>query len=246
RVKGQSCPACSDRAIYPGYNDLGTIFPDLVSEWDYEHNKGLTPDRILASSMRPVFWKDFYGHVWRAKISDRVKGTGCPYCTANRNYILKLKTITYYARLSGLSARFLDDRIIGIPLEVYIPEKKVAIEFCGSRFSSGPIWMKESAKNWLCLKNRIKLFRVIPPGENGFDNCVCIKLPQDNIMNFKAALRSVFRISNIRADIDIERDISAINDTELMGGTDNEEIDDKDYTTGTWNTTMACNMLPGL
>ena len=246
RVKGQTCPACSDRSVYPGFNDLATIFPDLVSEWDYEHNKGLTPDKILASSMRPVFWKDFYGHVWRAKISDRVKGAGCPYCTANRNYVFKLKIITYYSRLVGYSTRFLDDRMIGIPIEVYIPEKKVGIEFCGSRFNCGSIWMKESAKNWLCLKNGIKLFRIIPPEENGFDNCVCIKLPQDNIMNFKTALRTIFRISKIRADIDIERDIAAIHDTELMGENDDEEPDDKDYTTGTWNTTMACNMLPGL
>ena len=31
-----------------------------------------------------------------------------------------------------------------------------------------------------------------------------------------------------------------------MGATEKAEPDDKDYTTGTWNTTMARNMQPGL
>ena len=167
-------------------------------------------------------------------------------CITGRNYILKLKIITYYSRKAGFSVRFLDDRIIGIPLEVYIPEKKIAIEFCGSRLSCGTIWMKESTKNLLCLKNGIKMFRIMPPEEKGFDTCICFIMPQDNLMNFEKALRTVFKIARIKSDINIERDISAIHDTELMGGNDDEEPNDKDYTTGTWNTTMACNMLPGL
>ena len=106
--------------------------------------------------------------------------------------------------------------------------------------------MKESNKNLLCLKNEIKMFRIMPPEEKGFETCTCFIMPQDNIMNFGKALRTVFRIAGIKADINIERDITAIYDTELMGDNYYEEFNDKDCTTGTWNTTMAGNMLPGL
>ena len=246
RVKGQSCPACADRVVNPGFNDLATICPELAAEWDFEHNKGLTPDKILASSMRSVFWKDYYGHVWRAKISDRVAGAECPYCRADRNYVFKLRVIAYYAKLAGYTVYYMCDNVIGLPIEIYILEKKIAIEFCGSKFDSGEIWRKENAKNWLCIKAGIKLFRIIPPGEKGFDNCICISLPEDNIMNYEIAIKTVFKIAKIKADINVERDISAINDTEIIGGTDDEEPDDKSRITDTWHSTLARNMLPGV
>ena len=36
RVKGSSCPVCSDRVVVAGVNDLATTDPELISEWDYQ------------------------------------------------------------------------------------------------------------------------------------------------------------------------------------------------------------------
>ncbi|MCR4993241.1 MAG: hypothetical protein K6A45_09380, partial [Lachnospiraceae bacterium] len=90
----------------------------------------------------------------------------------------------------------------------------------------------------------IKLIRVIPPGQKEFDNCICITLTEDTIHSYKYALRHILRIIGIIADIDIERDTEAINGTVLTEGVHDEESYDKDNTTGTWNTTLAGNMLP--
>ena len=245
RIKGHNpCPSCADLAVNPGFNDLETVCPELTSEWDYERNKGLTPDKILASSMKPVFWKDYYGHQWWAKISNRMAGEGCPYCSRDNYYLFKLKSIAYYVNMGGLSILFRDSSEIGIPLELYIPEKKVAIEFYGTKFENGEIRQFENGKNWACLNAGIKLIRVIPPRQKEFDNCICITLTEDTIHSYKYALRHILRIIGIKANIDIERDLEAINGTVLTEGVHDEEFDDENNTTGTWNTVMAGNMLP--
>ena len=68
--------------------------------------------------------------------------------------------------------------------------------------------------------------------------------PICTIHSYKYALRHIFRIIGIKANIDIERDLEAINGTVLMEGVHDEEFDDENNTTGTWNTALAGNMLP--
>ena len=36
--KSKDCPYCTNRKVLKGYNDLGTLFPKLAEEWDYEKN----------------------------------------------------------------------------------------------------------------------------------------------------------------------------------------------------------------
>ena len=46
RVKGTVCPVCADRAVMTGYNDLAMTDTHLLSEWDYEKNKDISPISI--------------------------------------------------------------------------------------------------------------------------------------------------------------------------------------------------------
>ena len=41
RVNGRGCPYLSKppKAIFPGFNDLATINPELAKEWNYDKNK---------------------------------------------------------------------------------------------------------------------------------------------------------------------------------------------------------------
>jgi hypothetical protein len=45
------CPVFADRAVLSGYNDLATTDAHLLSEWDYEKNKDISPESISRSSM---------------------------------------------------------------------------------------------------------------------------------------------------------------------------------------------------
>ena len=81
RSSGNGCPYCSGQKILKGSNDLQTVNPILAKEWNYEKNKGLTPEDVMPSSTKKVWWKCSQGHEWEATIGSRNSGNGCPYCS---------------------------------------------------------------------------------------------------------------------------------------------------------------------
>ena len=61
-----------------GVNDLATVMPELVKEWDYNKNT-IGPENYLPKSGKKVWWKcQTCGHEWEAVIRNRTKGHGCP------------------------------------------------------------------------------------------------------------------------------------------------------------------------
>lgn len=85
RVKGTKCPVCAGMKLLTGYNDLATVAPHLLGEWDYEKNES-NPDRVLSGSHKKVWWICDKGHEYLATPGKRVDGTGCPYC-ANKKVL---------------------------------------------------------------------------------------------------------------------------------------------------------------
>jgi hypothetical protein len=85
RFKGGGCPYCQGRKLLTGFNDLSTIYPELVTEWDYQQNQ-INPSNILPSSKLDVSWICSYRHCWQAPVNRRVRvGSKCPYCYGNWN-----------------------------------------------------------------------------------------------------------------------------------------------------------------
>lgn len=85
RYLGSGCPYCARHNVIRGVNDLATIFPELLDEWDYETNKDVIPHNILPYSSKRVYWKcKKCGGKWDAIIRSRSKGAGCPYCSGRR------------------------------------------------------------------------------------------------------------------------------------------------------------------
>ena len=97
------CPFCaSNHKSVCIHNSIVTTHPHLLTEWDYEKNEGLLPEKLIAGSAQRVWWKCpktcSYGceHRWEARINDRVRGeTGCPYCCIQRQKFCIHQTITY-------------------------------------------------------------------------------------------------------------------------------------------------------
>ncbi|MBQ3803178.1 MAG: zinc-ribbon domain-containing protein [Oscillospiraceae bacterium] len=78
------CPLCSGKVIVRGVNDLPTVLPELMLEWDYEHNSEVEPTTVGRGSHESVYWKcKECSYVWQAQIYNRANGKGCP-CCANR------------------------------------------------------------------------------------------------------------------------------------------------------------------
>lgn len=54
---------------------------ELLQEWNYARNDGLTPDDVASGSSRKVWWIDRLGHEWQQDVHSRtVMGRGCPVC----------------------------------------------------------------------------------------------------------------------------------------------------------------------
>ena len=86
RNKNCGCPFCTGHRLLSGYNDLSTVAPELLKEWDYKKNT-ILPSSITAHSAQKVWWKCEYGHSYSARVSNRVDlGRGCPIC-ANKTII---------------------------------------------------------------------------------------------------------------------------------------------------------------
>ena len=154
RVKGTVCPVCADRTVLAGYNDLATTDRKLLAEWDYEKNS-LLPTQVSRRSMKRVWWKCSLGHSWKAKISDRtIIGEKCTVCEKEYRSVFPGLAVAYYANQKGLKVQLGSDKLLGIPLETYIPSEKLAIEF-----TNGSEHM-EVLKSHLCKQRNIKLVKL--------------------------------------------------------------------------------------
>ena len=84
RSHGSGCPVCANRAVAPGQNDLASAAPLLAAEWHPTRNGTLTPGAVLAGTHQSAWWRCPKGHEWQARVSSRVAGSGCPYCTGKK------------------------------------------------------------------------------------------------------------------------------------------------------------------
>ena len=65
-------------------NSIAKRNPELIEEWDDEKNQKLSPETTSYGSDTKVWWIcKICGYNWRATVSSRANGTGCP-CCANK------------------------------------------------------------------------------------------------------------------------------------------------------------------
>ena len=82
RSMQHGCPYCMGKRVLKGFNDLITLYPNLVNEyWDYDKNHEIAdPSNCGKGSNKKVWWKCNKGHEWQATIASFVKTGRCPYC----------------------------------------------------------------------------------------------------------------------------------------------------------------------
>ncbi|MFR6522755.1 MAG: zinc-ribbon domain-containing protein [Lachnospiraceae bacterium] len=95
RNNGNDCPYLTGQAIWPGFNDLTTVNPELACQWHPTKNGDLKPTQVTANTTKKVWWISPYDvpmnypvkflrgkhfdFEWEAMISSRNKGAGCPF-----------------------------------------------------------------------------------------------------------------------------------------------------------------------
>lgn len=81
RSRGNGCPICAGKKVLIGYNDLKTVYPHLIPEFDSEKNH-ILPHNVYAGGQKKYWWKCSQGHSYQTSIHNRgVVKTGCPICS---------------------------------------------------------------------------------------------------------------------------------------------------------------------
>ena len=191
-VKGTVCPVCAEREVLAGYNDLATTDSQLLSEWDYEQNK-LKPTEVSRTSAKRAWWKCRHGHSWSMKINERtILNKGCRFCEQGYLSLFPALAVSYYSNRKGLKAELGSDRLLGVPLETYIPSEKLAIE-SGSADEN-----LEIMKAYMCKQRGIRL----------------IKLPMKGTeLDYANNLKKAFQSVHIFISSDTEEDVEIIKNT---------------------------------
>lgn len=99
RNSGNDCPYLNGKAVWPGFNDLATINPELAAQWHPTKNGDLKPTQITAGSRKKVWWllsydvpMDYpvkalrgrhFDFEWQAVVNSR-KNNGCPYLAMHK------------------------------------------------------------------------------------------------------------------------------------------------------------------
>lgn len=82
--RNTKCPVCAHKKVLKGFNDLLTYNRKLAQQWHSTKNGHLKPDMVTPQSNKKVWWQCSKGHEWQTTISDRTRGTGCPYCSGRK------------------------------------------------------------------------------------------------------------------------------------------------------------------
>jgi len=167
RTNGAGCPYCAGKKPYLGETDLATIRPDLLSEWDFSKNKK-KPGDYTSGADQKVWWICQEGHSWMAKVRDRTRtdrpGSGCPKCA----FVLsrgEADLLKFVQNLLPGEEILHGDRTTISPyeLDIYVPSKRLAIEFNGIYWHSefkNPLKSRHHDKYKKCLDEGIRLITI--------------------------------------------------------------------------------------
>ena len=84
----QGCPYCAGKKVLKWYNDLQTLYPDLIyNEWNWIENDkhGLKPDSFTSNSSVKAWWHcNACNGDYKTRIYVKTNGSDCPYCTGHK------------------------------------------------------------------------------------------------------------------------------------------------------------------
>ncbi len=157
--RNDGCPYCSGHKIEKGFNDLTKTHPLLAKEWDYKRNGILKPNDFSQGSGKKVWWQCHLGHEWQATISSRSRGNGCPICKKEIATSYPEQIIYYYIKriFSDTINRYVDNKK---ELDIFIPSKKIGIEYDGMFYHDERKRDKEIEKDNYFLSKNILVIRI--------------------------------------------------------------------------------------
>lgn len=158
------CPVCERDRI--NRSKLSIRNPELFKE--LSENNSIDIENLSYNSARVVKWECKDNHEWETTVYQRVNSvTGCPICSSgNGTSQAELEIYEFITSISGNNEEIIcNDREVIAPfeLDIYLPSKKIAIEYNGLYWHSDA---KGKTKNYhkdkqdLCEAQGIQLITI--------------------------------------------------------------------------------------
>jgi hypothetical protein len=215
----RGCPKCSrikasmNHSLTRAYhNNISKLYPNIAAEWHPTKNGNLTPDKISYGSEKKVWWKcSWCKQEWECAVNKRTtRGCGCPNCSKSSTSFPE-QAIFYYIKkyFSDSKNRDLSN---GFELDIFIPSKKVGIEYDGVRWhNNANTLLKDNKKDENCKINGIELFRLRDKKLKKTISAKIIRINDGNICDLQLAIQEILAYLSIKeVKIDILADMSKI------------------------------------
>lgn len=207
------CPYCAGRKVLKGFNDIATVRPEIVEEWDVEKNGGVLPSQVLAGTHSKYWWRCPVGHEYQASPENRTKArkTNCPICAKQSQTSFPEQAIFFYIKkiFPDAKNRYMYE---GKEVDIFIPSMKVGIEYDGRFFHTEETQERDNSKDRFFKEFGIRLIRVKEYvgniGEEKKD-LIWINERKKQDSNIKYALKRIFELLELKdyqIDLDINRD----------------------------------------
>ena len=79
RSQGSGCPYCTGRLLGEDFT-LDKAYPEIAAQWHPGKNGSLSPKDLTPMSYKRAWWVCEKGHAYQARVYNRSRGRGCPYC----------------------------------------------------------------------------------------------------------------------------------------------------------------------
>lgn len=158
----QGCPYCAGKRVLKGFNDLESVYPDLIVDWDYDSNE-MQPDEITFGSHKKVYWKCRNCGKSYARVIGEQKRRSlkvCPDCFKEIGSSVSEQIVYYYVQKAFPDAvnNYSDRKTLGnMKLDVYIPSERIGIEYDGQAWHNDQ--KRDLAKAKILNNLGIKLIR---------------------------------------------------------------------------------------
>ena len=222
RASGCGCPECGKeegllarkKSILLNRGSLYDTNHYCLQEWDYKKNIDLTPKDVTKNSAEKVWWVcSVCGFGWKAAVYTRYGGVGCPRCAKEQQSSFPEQAVYYYVKKEYPDAINGEKTLIDpYELDIYIPSKKIAIEYDGQAYHKSI--KKDIMKNDLCKGIGIFLFRI---RENeceymeDTDSLSCFYIEAGNNEELNKVIQNLIKnIKNKCIDVNIDRDYTDI------------------------------------
>ncbi len=241
------CPVCKSRIFLKGFNDIETLYPDLMKEWDYNKNTK-APSDYMSGAYDEVWWICRRGHEWKARINNRTLGhRGCPICAKEFRTSFPEQAIYFYIKENFDDAINEERKTInGMELDIYIPSINTAIEYDGVAWhDTEEAKNREIKKNKACLRKGIKLIRIRECGLDEYPDCICIMRKRSNEKDLVITIKKLLTLLGIvSASIDLDRDRGKIQESLVSNEKDNSLEEVYPNVAKTWNYAKNGNLKP--